>query len=323
MVITADALERAQTLYLVKRFDEALKICEEAFLDPELRSQEGFLRFYLELCYRAGKGQALERITTTFPNPAQLPGDVVVFLLQLKIKNKEYAQAKGFAENWLGSCTDDYVRAVMASREPQTTVYEQVTELYVLHILPRLSDFELASEFLHYNDILQPARKAIYDRSLNLVQTQYEALAKVEAAAAAAREGERVRREASRRLEEGAKEGRLSKRTSTAPASAASQSPAEKPQADPSKSEPRDAGKSSPASGLSVRTEGEFVIMGFGGTSLRFHKHFLMSIPAILFAVWGLLTAVRRYRARIVEFTNRVTGSMARMASVAMSPQSF
>ncbi|KAJ3335782.1 hypothetical protein HDU93_004431 [Gonapodya sp. JEL0774] len=330
MPVTISSLERAHTLFLIKRFDEALEICDEAWQDPKLRGYDGFIRFYLELSYRAGKGKAMERVLSAYPNLVTLPGDVVVYLLQLKIKSKDYHQAKNLAENWLGSCSDEYLRAVIATREPETTTYEQVTELYLLHILPQLADFELAEEFLRYNDILQPVRKTVYDRSINLLKAQHEVMTKMEAAAAAAREAEQSRREASRRLEEGGREGRLSKRIQTAPPTAPgsqnepsrdvsdSVNPANRPSTVPAVT-----GRDPKDNGSSVRIDGDYVVATVGGSSLRFHKQFLAAIPAILFAILGLLAAVRRYRARILDFANRVAGSMARMASVAMSPQSF
>jgi hypothetical protein len=105
----------------------------------------------------------------------------------LALKSNEPSVARSIAEQWLTGLSDQTFQAIarlnqwLDAHEEHGSVeaippehradferaqvlnkgYERVVELYVLRVLPVLQEWELASEFLEYNDILRAAKRRV------------------------------------------------------------------------------------------------------------------------------------------------------------------
>ena len=81
----------------------------------------------------------------------------------LLTKRNHHSLARTTVEIWLASQPDEwFLLARDKIANPQIAAnYERIVELYVLHILPTLEDWESARQFLEYNDTLQEKRKQV------------------------------------------------------------------------------------------------------------------------------------------------------------------
>jgi hypothetical protein len=87
------------------------------------------------------------------PNPAFLPTQILVTLVLSSLKLDCPDAGRGMIEDWLArrGQTDDR----------DTEGYEKVLEMYCLHVLPRLTEWEYADEFLQYESELIPERREV------------------------------------------------------------------------------------------------------------------------------------------------------------------
>ncbi|EPT01621.1 hypothetical protein FOMPIDRAFT_1036126 [Fomitopsis schrenkii] len=101
------------------------------------------------------------------PNSSCLPAQVLVTLALAGLKLGCTAVARAMIEDWLAR-RPQYAEAGKEEREG----YAKVLELYCLHVLPRLEDWDYAEDFLQYERELAPdARKYILS-SLHSLRAQ-------------------------------------------------------------------------------------------------------------------------------------------------------
>ena len=84
-----------------------------------------------------------------------LPSQVVVTLVLASMKLNSLEVGKGIIEDWL-SVRDDPEVAI-----ERGDGYDKIIELYCLHLLPRLEEWDLAAEFLQYEGELDVAKKQV------------------------------------------------------------------------------------------------------------------------------------------------------------------
>ncbi|ORX87835.1 hypothetical protein K493DRAFT_341432, partial [Basidiobolus meristosporus CBS 931.73] len=104
--------------------------------------------------------------------------EVVIACVLLYINKNLGLLARDIVEHWLTVLPDstiDSLELVRLERE-STQIdedseisrlwlsYEKIVELYVLHILPKLAEWDTAREFLRYNPIISASRKGMYQQ---------------------------------------------------------------------------------------------------------------------------------------------------------------
>ena len=85
-----------------------------------------------------------------------LPSQVVVTLVLASMKLNTPEVGKGMVEDWLSGRADG--EGVIEGGEG----YEKIIELYCLHVLPRLEEWDLAAEFLQYEGELNVVKKQVW-----------------------------------------------------------------------------------------------------------------------------------------------------------------
>ena len=93
-------------------------------------------------------------------NAAYLPSQVLTTLVYSSIKLDAADVGRVMIEDWL------------ARREPQYTLeeegYAKILDLYCIHILPRLEQWEYATEFLQYENELPERKREVHAFLLKL-----------------------------------------------------------------------------------------------------------------------------------------------------------
>ena len=84
-----------------------------------------------------------------------LPSQVVVTLVLASMKLNAPEVGKGMVEDWLPGRGDP--EGVLEEDDD----YEKIIELYCLHLLPRLGEWDLAAEFLQYEGELDVTKKQV------------------------------------------------------------------------------------------------------------------------------------------------------------------
>ncbi|KAF9643760.1 hypothetical protein BDM02DRAFT_3067612, partial [Thelephora ganbajun] len=84
-----------------------------------------------------------------------LPPEVIVTLVLASMKLNAPEVGKGMVEDWLS------VRGDPEGVLERDDGYEKIIELYCLHLLPRLEEWDLAAEFLQYEGELDVAKKQV------------------------------------------------------------------------------------------------------------------------------------------------------------------
>jgi len=84
-----------------------------------------------------------------------LPSQVVVTLVLASMKLNTPEVGKGMVEDWLSGRDDP--EAVIEGGDG----YEKIIELYCLHLLPRLEEWDLAVQFLQYEGELDAVKKQV------------------------------------------------------------------------------------------------------------------------------------------------------------------
>jgi hypothetical protein len=88
-------------------------------------------------------------------NARYLPPQVIVTLVLASMKLNAPEVGKGIVEDWLSGRGDP--EEVLEGGDG----YEKIIELYCLHLLPRLEEWDLAAEFLQYEGELDAAKKQV------------------------------------------------------------------------------------------------------------------------------------------------------------------
>ncbi|KIJ13409.1 hypothetical protein PAXINDRAFT_13747 [Paxillus involutus ATCC 200175] len=100
------------------------------------------------------------------PTSAFLPHQVLITLVASSMKVDCPALGREMTEDWLSNRGQyDFV--------PSTgEAYEKVLELYCLHVLPRLGEWDYAKEFLRYESELSPGKRTEFQTSMENLQAQ-------------------------------------------------------------------------------------------------------------------------------------------------------
>jgi hypothetical protein len=96
-------------------------------------------------------------------NVAHLPPQVLITMVLASIKLGVPDAGRSIIEDWLAKRD---IRQDAASTEKE---YDKVIELYCLHILPRLEEWDYATEFLQYESQLESIRRHVCDGCLTLI----------------------------------------------------------------------------------------------------------------------------------------------------------
>ncbi|KIM84801.1 hypothetical protein PILCRDRAFT_87202 [Piloderma croceum F 1598] len=97
---------------------------------------------------------ALFTPTPTNPSSAYLPSQVLITLVLSSMKLNCAAAGRTFIEDWLGKSPGG------GGGEE----YEKVLDIYCLHVLPRLEEWDYAFEFLQYENELAPQKRQVTRR---------------------------------------------------------------------------------------------------------------------------------------------------------------
>ncbi|KZT67954.1 hypothetical protein DAEQUDRAFT_728476 [Daedalea quercina L-15889] len=101
------------------------------------------------------------------PSSTYLPAQVLVTLALASLKLGCTAVGRGMIEDWLAR-RPQYAEGENEDREG----YAKVMELYCLHVLPRLEDWDYAEDFLQYERELAPDTRKYMISSLRSLRTQ-------------------------------------------------------------------------------------------------------------------------------------------------------
>ncbi|KAF8805431.1 hypothetical protein BYT27DRAFT_7169561 [Phlegmacium glaucopus] len=109
-------------------------------------------------------------LSKTVLNPAYLPYQVLSTLVYCTLKIDAPDIGRVVIEDWLARREPHY--SLDPPAEPEGDGYEKTLELYTLHILPKLEQWEYAKEFLEYESELPSQRRENLRTSLNSLYTQ-------------------------------------------------------------------------------------------------------------------------------------------------------
>lgn len=90
-------------------------------------------------------------------NSAYLPSQVLITLLCSSLKVDCPDVGRAMVEDWLARRESCY----LSNDCPDDDGYEKVLELYCLHVLPRLEQWDYAKEFLQYEGELLVNRREV------------------------------------------------------------------------------------------------------------------------------------------------------------------
>lgn len=104
----------------------------------------------------------------TRPSPFFIPHQILVTLVLASVKLGCPEVGKSMIEDWLARKNPD----VLSSDEGRLG-YIKILELYCLHILPRLEEWEYAQDFLQYERELEPEMRAVSDPCYSMTRLKY------------------------------------------------------------------------------------------------------------------------------------------------------
>ncbi|GET04462.1 microbody (Peroxisome) proliferation protein peroxin 26 [Rhizophagus clarus] len=102
----------------------------------------------------------------------EVPGEVVVACILFCLNQQQALNGRNIIEEWLNALPDELILHLErisskgATEDPILKSYEKVVELYVLQVLPKLRDWDLASKFLVDNEVINKERKKVYEHTL-------------------------------------------------------------------------------------------------------------------------------------------------------------
>lgn len=99
-------------------------------------------------------------------------GSVVVANILVELNVHQVELARSVVEGWLGTLSEfvlTFLEEHSGDDDEISMAYERVVELYILHVLPKLGEYEYAREFLNFNSILTEDKKRIYSDALDKV----------------------------------------------------------------------------------------------------------------------------------------------------------
>ncbi|KAF0415327.1 peroxin 26 [Gigaspora margarita] len=87
-----------------------------------------------------------------------VPGEVIIACVLLCLNQKCYKIARSIIEDWMAN--------IDSRNDSMLKPYEKIVELYILHVLPKMKDWNAANEFLSKNLIIDNNCKQTYERAL-------------------------------------------------------------------------------------------------------------------------------------------------------------
>ncbi|RHZ79017.1 hypothetical protein Glove_152g36 [Diversispora epigaea] len=114
----------------------------------------------------------------------EIPGEIILACLLLCLHQKSFKLARQIFEDWHDSLPElinnqlnhaAESAAVSSSSNPSSNGikndpilknYERIVQLYILHVLPNLKEWEKANSFLNKNTIIDKERKQAYEQTL-------------------------------------------------------------------------------------------------------------------------------------------------------------
>ncbi|RGB32427.1 hypothetical protein C1646_670109 [Rhizophagus diaphanus] len=102
----------------------------------------------------------------------EVPGEVVVACILFCLNQQQAPNGRNIIEEWLNALSDELILHLerISSKgvtdDPILKSYEKVVELYVLQVLPKLRDWDLASKFLADNEVINNERKKVHEHTL-------------------------------------------------------------------------------------------------------------------------------------------------------------
>ncbi|CAJ0827649.1 8094_t:CDS:2 [Entrophospora sp. SA101] len=119
----------------------------------------------------------------------KLPSEIVAEEIWNKVIVEGFDNEEGqVPEQWLISIPDTLTQKPIQMPINETTEnhnavedlknYEQIIEIYILNVLPKLNDWDYAKSFLNDNDIINKDRKILYEKKLLKLKNKYDKLIK-------------------------------------------------------------------------------------------------------------------------------------------------
>jgi len=110
------------------------------------------------------------------PSAEFLPSQILITLVLASVKLDCAQMGREVIEDWLSRRNQSGFDVYKESKQLADEVegYEKVLEVYCLHILPRLNDWEYAREFLRYESELSEDRRSVRDLIIpEIVSAEY------------------------------------------------------------------------------------------------------------------------------------------------------
>ncbi|TPX69332.1 hypothetical protein SpCBS45565_g02485 [Spizellomyces sp. 'palustris'] len=189
-------LKRISRLYIQRRFDEAYGLCQKQFGSFGSDGEQAKLWNILAVLYlriaaqREDSSQSEEARPTDWDYMLRLyggaveklPADVLCAGILLLQKRRLHSSSKQAIETWLATLPDDYFWSL--SNEVQSDAlqnYERIVELYCLHVLPSLGEWESAKDFLEWNEVIATGKRALYRKKLDEMERRRRSVSSREA----------------------------------------------------------------------------------------------------------------------------------------------
>ncbi|KAG0324613.1 hypothetical protein BGZ99_001618 [Dissophora globulifera] len=110
-----------------------------------------------------------------------IDGQVMVAFVLLCINQKLYTVARQGTESYLATIPDGMLIHLetaagalqsvdRVAKDPLMTNYERLVELYAVHVLAKLKEWDYARQFLEFNTVLSESSKVMYNRILNKLE---------------------------------------------------------------------------------------------------------------------------------------------------------
>ncbi|TPX61036.1 hypothetical protein PhCBS80983_g01379 [Powellomyces hirtus] len=159
-------IRRLSRLYIQQRFGDAYKLSRKQLTaisdDPTIVEARRNLLVILYLRVAALRETTADRredwdhVVMLYGGVVEnLPAEVLCAGILLLQACKLPAESKTVIEHWLASRGDDYYDTLLNTQEAELRGhYERVIELYCLHVLPSLEEWESAQDFLEWNEVL-------------------------------------------------------------------------------------------------------------------------------------------------------------------------
>ncbi|KAJ3194162.1 hypothetical protein HK101_003366 [Irineochytrium annulatum] len=150
--------------FLASDFEAADRKCQQRLQTANSVSErKALLLLRLRIAVETGKNprDVLGVITREFGPVELMPDDVLIPCIICHIRRKEYQIARELVERRLACQSDEQFDQLISKSQPELSNYEKMVELYVLHVLPHLQEWESAKEFLNFNDVLDDKLKNV------------------------------------------------------------------------------------------------------------------------------------------------------------------